>query len=97
MELDEQESCSRKSWIHLLAMQMLFVLLMTFKHLIAGFDEWGKDHDEMLENVFQICRQVNLKLNKEKNVYLGIPIFPSLVGYCTVKCKPGSKNNSSSY
>ena len=34
--------------------------------LIAGFDEWGKDHDETLEKVLQLYRQVNLKLNKDK-------------------------------
>ena len=34
--------------------------------LIAGFDDQGKDHDEILDKVFQVCRQVNLKLNIDK-------------------------------
>ena len=33
--------------------------------LIAGFDEQGKDHDETLHKVLQICRQENLKLHKD--------------------------------
>ena len=24
--------------------------------LIAGFDEWSKDHNEILEKVLQVCR-----------------------------------------
>ena len=31
--------------------------------LVVGYDTDGKDHDEMLQ---QICRWVNLKLDKEK-------------------------------
>ena len=42
--------------------------------LNAGFDEWGKDHDETFEEVLHICRQANLKLNKGK--WLGVPAFP---------------------
>ena len=45
--------------------------------LIAGFDEWNKDHDEVFEKVWWICRQVNLKLIKGKCV--SVPAFPSLV------------------
>ena len=30
--------------------------------LIAGFDEWGKDHDDMLEKVLQVCMEVTLKV-----------------------------------
>ena len=29
--------------------------------LIAGFDEQGRDHDDILEKVSQVCRQSNLK------------------------------------
>ena len=31
----------------------------------VGYDTDGKDHDEMLQQVLQICRQVNLKHNKD--------------------------------
>ena len=34
--------------------------------LVVGYDTDGKDHDEMLQKVLQICRQVKLKLNKDK-------------------------------
>ena len=29
----------------------------------------GRDHDEMLEKVLQICRQANLKHNKDKCLF----------------------------
>ena len=49
--------------------------------LIAGFDEQGKDQNEMLEQVLQVCRQVNLKLNKDKYLFncTGIPFFGELI------------------
>ena len=34
--------------------------------LVAGYDIDGKDHDKTLWWVLQICRNVNLKLNKDK-------------------------------
>ena len=34
--------------------------------LIVDFGEWGKDHNKTLEKGLQICRQANLKLNKDK-------------------------------
>ena len=45
--------------------------------LIAGFDEEGSDHDKMLKKVLQICRQSNLKLNKDKCLFrfMGIPFM----------------------
>ena len=33
--------------------------------LIVGYDIDGKDHDEMLQQALQICRQVILKINKD--------------------------------
>ena len=33
--------------------------------LLLDYDIDGKDHDNMLWQVLQICRQVNLKLNKD--------------------------------
>ena len=33
--------------------------------LIAGSDEQGRDHNEMLEKVRWICRQSNQELNKD--------------------------------
>ena len=34
--------------------------------LVVGYDSDGKDHDEMLWQVLQICRHMYLKLNKDK-------------------------------
>ena len=34
--------------------------------LVVGYDRDGKDHDDTLQSVLQICRQVNIKLNKGK-------------------------------
>ena len=33
--------------------------------LVVGYDTDHKDHDDTLERVLQICRQGNLKLNKD--------------------------------
>ena len=33
--------------------------------LIADFNEPDKDHDETLDKVLWVCRQANLKLNKD--------------------------------
>ena len=37
--------------------------------VIAGFDADGRDHDASLKQVLQRCKQVNLKLNKEKCLF----------------------------
>ena len=37
--------------------------------LTSGFDEQGKDHNETLEKVLWVCRQVNLKFNKNKCLF----------------------------
>ena len=34
--------------------------------LVVGYDTDGKDHNEMLQQLLQISRQVYLKLNKDK-------------------------------
>ena len=46
--------------------------------LFAHFDEQGKDHDATLDIVRRVCRQVNLKLNKDKCLS-DAPAFHSLV------------------
>ena len=37
--------------------------------LVAGYEDDGRDHDETIQRVLQRCRQVNLKLNKDKCHY----------------------------
>ena len=34
--------------------------------LVAGYEAHGKDHDETVQRGLQRCRQINLKLNKDK-------------------------------
>ena len=34
--------------------------------LIVKFSDMGRDHDATLNKVLRICRQANLKLNKDK-------------------------------
>ena len=34
--------------------------------LVVGYEGDGKDHDKTVQRVLQRCRQVNLKLNKDK-------------------------------
>ena len=58
--------------------------------LITGFDEWGKDHDETLEKVLWVCREANIKLNKDKYLFrcTSTPFFGT-------RCEPRSKKSSS--
>ena len=60
---------------------MLNVLNTANDILIKGFDEWGKDHDDKLEKVLQVCRQVNLKLNKDTCLFrcTNIPFFCEVI------------------
>ena len=34
--------------------------------LVIGYNENGTDHDEAVYNVLRCCKEVNLKLNKDK-------------------------------
>ena len=34
--------------------------------LVVGYNSDDKDHDEILRQVLQVCKHVNLKLNKDK-------------------------------
>ena len=48
--------------------------------LIVGFDQWGRENDETLEKMLQVCRQANLNRNKCPYRHLGIPASHSLEG-----------------
>ena len=45
--------------------------------LVIGYDEDGTDHDKVLYNVLRHCKEVNLKLNKDKCHFrcMSIPFF----------------------
>ena len=54
--------------------KMCLVLGMTSS--LQGFDNMGRDHDATLDNVLRICKQSNLKLNKDKS-YSGVQAYHS--------------------
>ena len=45
--------------------------------LIVGYDDGGADHDRNVCRVLQICRNENLKLNKDKSYFrcTSLPFF----------------------
>ena len=58
--------------------------------LFVGYDTGGKDHDEMLQQVLQICRQVNLKLNKNKCHFrcTSVPFFDEVISRHRMQLNP---------
>ena len=42
--------------------------------LIVGYDDLGRDHDATHDEVLRICRQANLKPNKDKCLFRCISI-----------------------
>ena len=57
--------------------------------LVVGHDSDGKDHDETLLWVLQICRNVNLKLYKDKCHFkcTPIPFFGEVISRLGVQPK----------
>ena len=49
--------------------------------LAAGYEAGGKDHDETVQRVLQRCRQVSLKLNKDKHHFrcTSFPFFGEFI------------------
>ena len=49
--------------------------------LVAGYKADGRDHDETGQRVLQRCRQVNLKLNKDKCHFMctSVPFFGEII------------------
>ena len=49
--------------------------------LITGFDELGRDYNATLDKVLRICREANMKLNKDKCIfrYTSIPFFGDVI------------------
>ena len=37
--------------------------------MVVGYEDYGRDHDKTVQKVLQGCREVNLKLNKDKCQY----------------------------
>ena len=49
--------------------------------LVIGYDDNGRDHDELVCKVLQRCSEVNLKLNKDKCHfrYTSVPFFREVI------------------
>ena len=58
--------------------------------LIEGYNEQARNHDAMLENVLRICRQENVKLNKDKCLFMcpKIPFFGEVISQQGVDSYP---------
>ena len=54
---------------------------ITDKILVIGYDENGADHNEAVHKVLRWCKEVNLKLNKDKCHFrcTSIPFFGKVV------------------
>ena len=49
--------------------------------LNADFEKLGKDHNETLEKMLQVCQQINLKLKQDKYLFMciSIPFFHEII------------------
>ena len=58
--------------------------------LVVGYDRGGKDHDEPLHRVLEVCKQVNPKLNKGSNHFrcTQIPFLGKIISRNGVKPDP---------
>ena len=58
--------------------------------IVVGFDSDGKDHDKTLWKVLKICRNVNLKLNKDKCHFrcTSVPFFREVISRLGVQPSP---------
>ena len=58
--------------------------------LVVDYDNDSKDHDEMLQQVLQICGHVNLKLNKDQCHFrcTSVPFFGEVISRCGVQAVP---------
>ena len=62
--------------------------------LVAEYDVDGKDHDDTLQRVLQMCRQVNLKLNKDKFYFrcTSVPFGGEVISRNYIKPEPEKLN-----
>ena len=58
--------------------------------LVVGHEAGNKDCDETLQRVLQICRQINLKLNKNKSHFrcTSVPFFGEIISWHGVEPDP---------
>ena len=69
---------------------MLNVFGIAHDILVIGYDEDWTDHDEAVYNVLRHCKEVNLKLNKDKCHFrcTSIPFFGKVVSRKGVQPDP---------
>ena len=60
---------------------MLNIFGITGDILVIGYDENGADHEAVVHKVLRRCKEVNLKLNKEKCHFrcTSIPFFGEVI------------------
>ena len=70
--------------------ELLIVFGIADDILVVRYENDGKDHDDILWRVLQICKQVNLKLNKDKCHFrcTSVPFFGEVISWHTVKQDP---------
>ena len=58
--------------------------------LIAGFNDMGRDHDATLDTLLRICRHTNVKLYKDKCLFMctSIPFFDEIISMSGVSPDP---------
>ena len=58
--------------------------------VVVDYDSGGKDHDEILQLVLQICRHMNLKLNKDECHFrcTSVPFFGEVLSTHGVQPNP---------
>ena len=63
------------------------VFNIVYDILVLGYEVDGMDHDETLQRVLLICRQFNLKLNKDKYHCrsTSVPFFGEVISWHGVK------------
>ena len=63
--------------------------------IIAGSDKLGRDHDAIWHEVLRICRQENLKLNKDKCLFrcANTPFFEKVISQQGVILDPWKVNH----
>ena len=56
------------------------IIGMTEDIFVVGYDRYGKNHDT-LQRVLQVCRQMNLKINKDKCHFrcTQVPFFGEII------------------
>ena len=85
----QQETCFREKTDKILK-ELTNVFGIADDILDVGYEANGKNHDETLQKVLQICRQVNLKLNKDKCHFrcTSVPFFSEIISQHGVKPDP---------